>query len=495
MRSPIHAGLAPVRSRQQRHFVLHAMALGLCVSSLAALGLAIGRWIGVIDIGLPAAALVMAAGPVLGLIVGLIIRSAWHRAAVAVDEHYDLKDRSATALAFTMNPTPTVLHELQVSDAATHLATVEPHKVVPYRLPRSLPIALGVLALALFALLVNPFGSPTVDATPAVALPQIVAEAEKIEEHLKDLEELAKQEPNEELKKLLKELQKLVEEMKQPGVDEREALAKLSEMQAALAAEQAQYNTSLVDGQLAALGEALSASQSTDGAGKALQDAKYEKAAQELEKLEDPPTDRKEAKALEEKLKQVAKAMSDVGLGSMSEATGELADGVKSGKGKFQKGAKVLAKAAKDQARRKKVTNFLANEIDRLNECKCQCNGGPEGKKPQKSTSPSSSWGRTTSGNVQGDKTSLLAERKMEQITGTSSGEGESEVETTHSAEGRQNAQRGYKDVYKEYRRMSEAVLDNEPIPLGHRQTIRKYFELIRPSAGEMEKKDGGESK
>jgi hypothetical protein len=28
---------------------------------------------------------------------------------------------------------------------------------------------------------------------------------------------------------------------------------------------------------------------------------------------------------------------------------------------------------------------------------------------------------------------------------------------------------------------MSEAVLDSEPIPLGHRQTIRRYFELIRP--------------
>ena len=30
---------------------------------------------------------------------------------------------------------------------------------------------------------------------------------------------------------------------------------------------------------------------------------------------------------------------------------------------------------------------------------------------------------------------------------------------------------------------MSEAVLESEPIPLGQRQTIRKYFELIRPGA------------
>ena len=32
---------------------------------------------------------------------------------------------------------------------------------------------------------------------------------------------------------------------------------------------------------------------------------------------------------------------------------------------------------------------------------------------------------------------------------------------------------------------MSEAVLDSEPIPLGHRQTIRRYFELIRPQGDE----------
>jgi len=32
---------------------------------------------------------------------------------------------------------------------------------------------------------------------------------------------------------------------------------------------------------------------------------------------------------------------------------------------------------------------------------------------------------------------------------------------------------------------MSEAVLETEPIPLGQRQMIRRYFESIRPSDGE----------
>ena len=58
-------------------------------------------------------------------------------------------------------------------------------------------------------------------------------------------------------------------------------------------------------------------------------------------------------------------------------------------------------------------------------------------------------------------------------------------METTHSPEGKQKAARAYKESYDKYKKMSEEVLDSEPIPLGHRQTIRKYFELIRPSGGD----------
>ena len=37
-----------------------------------------------------------------------------------------------------------------------------------------------------------------------------------------------------------------------------------------------------------------------------------------------------------------------------------------------------------------------------------------------------------------------------------------------------------------------EAALDSEPIPLGHRQTIRRYFELIRPQGAEADLKTPG---
>ena len=56
--------------------------------------------------------------------------------------------------------------------------------------------------------------------------------------------------------RLVKQIRDKIEEMKQPGVDVREALAKLSEMQSAIAAQQALYNVGLVDSQMKSLGEA-----------------------------------------------------------------------------------------------------------------------------------------------------------------------------------------------------------------------------------------------
>ncbi len=280
----------------------------------------------------------------------------------------------------------------------------------------------------------------------------------------------------------MEKLRKIAESMKEPGVDEREALAKLSEMQAAVQAQQAQYNTALVDGQLQSLGSALCAATPLEGAGKALQEAKLEKAAQELEKLDEPKLEHKQAKAVEEKLKQVARQMGEVGLGQLSSAVSDFAESLRGGKGKGKQATRVLAREVKNQARRKRVNELLNSELDNLKESKCNCqyNSLRRGKKPQKSTSPSSTFGATTSGNVLGDKTKLLGQRNQVDVTGQP-GDGPSDVETTASPEARQQARRGYKDVYQKYRKLSDAVLDSEPIPLGHRQTIRRYFELIRP--------------
>jgi hypothetical protein len=495
MQGHIYSELAPVRRRQQYMFMFGTTVLGILAGSAACgiLALTHRLWLW------PASPLwgvtALIGGALVGLAIGQIWRQSWHSAARAVDQHYRLKDRAATALEFLNRQETTTLQQLEIRDAADHLANVRAGEVVPFRLPRSLPYAAGLLAAAI-ALVALPTYQSRAQAEPAAPLPEVLAEAEKIAEDLEQLNELAREERNPELEKLVHELQELLEDMVQPDTDIKEALAKLSEMQAAIAAQQAQYNVGLVDGQLQSLGQAMMTAQPMEGAGKALAEAKYDRAAKELEDIEPPEFDKKEAQAAAERMKQVADAMGEAGLGEISDAVCEMCDGMQPGqKGKFMKGARKLAGLVQNQASRKRVNEILDSEMARLSECKGNCakNSMTKGKRPEKSISPTSTFGMSTSGNVIGDKTNLLAKRNLEEITGNP-GEGPSEMETMHSPEGREEAGRAYRDVYNKYKKESEAVLDSEPIPLGHRETIRRYFELIRPQNSDGDKVPPGTS-
>ena len=487
MRNRIQGALEPVRRRQLGLLLMRSAAWGLLAGSAGGVYLGVVRLMGrPVPTGL--ALVFLVAVPALAVVVGALRGRNYRGAASAIDAHYKLKDRATTALDFVARSNPTVLHSMQLEDAQAHLDRIKPAEVAPLRIPRSLAYAASLMLVALTLLLWPVSPGKSAKAGPAAPLASIVAEAEKIVEDLKQIDELAKSERNTDLEKLVKDLVEKAEEMKQPGVDLKEALAKLSEMQAAIAAEQAKYNVGLVDGQLQSLGAAMQAAEATDAAGQALQDGKFDQAVKELEKLESPPIDKKETKTLEEKLKQAAKSMGDVGLGQMSGAATEMAEGTAGGnKSKFQKATKTLANLTKGHAGRRRIKQILDQELDALDESKAgECNSqyAIRGKKPEKSNQASNDWGATTSGNVLGDKTKLQAGRKVEEITGTP-GEGPSEMETTHSPEGKQKAARAYKESYGKYKKMSEDVLDTEPIPLGHRQAIRKYFELIRPQNGD----------
>ena len=82
------------------------------------------------------------------------------------------------------------------------------------------------------------------------------------------------------------------------------------------------------------------------------------------------------------------------------------------------------------------------------------------------------------------------ASDERQQVSGMI-GEGPSRRDLIRSDEGQtEQAVRAYRDVYPEFRRQAEDVLLHEPLPLGHRQLIRQYFEAIRPSSdGRQERK------
>ena len=111
-------------------------------------------------------------------------------------------------------------------------------------------------------------------------------------------------------------------------------------------------------------------------------------------------------------------------------------------------------------------------------ECSCAGNSNKKG---------GNNWGLGKSSNEPGDKTSKLNSAKKMNIKGQQGDSGEVDVETIKSSEQKQEAVREYRKQAKKYEQMSESVLSEEAIPLGHRQTIRRYFESIRPSGAETD--------
>jgi hypothetical protein len=437
--------LEPVRRRQLGIEVVRASAIGFMVGSLLAVVAGILRWQNAGNAAAIWAGVFFLAGPLIGALIGVLRGRSIRLAAATVDRCYELKDRAVTAVDFIRRGQPSPLHVLQVADAEQHLRGIDVRRVAPFRIPKVLPYALAASVLAL-GLLLWP-QTARVHARPSEPLDAVVAAALEAEESLEDLQEAARKENDPKLKELVQKLSETIQEMKLPGVDTKEALAKLSEMQAAITAQQAQFNVGLVDAQMQSLGEAMASTQALEGAGQALQDGKYDKAADQLEKAE-PKFDRKEAKTLKDKLAQAAKAMQEAGLAELSTATTELSEAMEDAD--TAAGAcKKLGNLARDQGRRKKINDLLSLQCRNLSECKgnCQKNNTAKLRLRKKSEKPTSAWGMSTSGNTDGELTKLDSARQKEQIKGEM-GEGESETETTHMPEGRQAAARAYHEQY-----------------------------------------------
>lgn len=487
MREILFRQLQPVRQRQWTVSVARAAVWGLSGGSIAAAVLGVLRLVGWLSatgagwgllLGVPVLAAVSAA-------VWGWLKTDWLPAARAIDGHYELKDRTETALAFLRHEQvgqTDELQQLQLADAVQHLQRVEAKQVVPFAMPNSFRWSLATTALAV-VLLCWPTGHSQLSAGPSKPLDAILAEAEIVEEDLKELLEELPEDHSPEVEALIKEMLAKAEEMKEPGVDLREALAKLSEMQSALQAAAAEFNVAATDEAMKAIGEALQSSEALQEAGKALEQGQYDKAAEQLAKLDDPKLDRKESRAVSDKLKKASESAGQQGMKKLSEAAKEAAEGLdKDNPSQCKSGLCKLGECAKKQGNCKKIGDMLKKQCDKLGECKSNCQGNCQNEGNKLANKPSLKAGKGTNSEIQGDRTDLAAKHNEEKIQGLKGDQGDSDVETLTTPEGNEEAKRGLKDVYHKYRKLSDAVLESEDIPLGHRQTIRRYFEAIRPN-------------
>lgn len=497
MNHPILKLLIPVQRRQQISRGLQCATVTIAISASVGIMCLLARWF---QPTLPVDWLL----PVMTTIVAFptAIAFLWpvrrHTAARIIDVHCRLKDRTTTALQFAGLANRTDIQELQLADAQVHLSKMDPKEARPIVAPPySLWAATACAGLIACFLIPKPQPLTIETSEPLQVVSDQVALLE--ETMVEELELLVKEQETPELKELVEELKEMLEEMKAPDVDQRDALSKLSEMQFAITDAVKQMDIAQIDAQLQQLAEAMKASEAMQAAAQAMEEGRYEKAATELEKIDASTMTRKERDAVVANMKKLSKNLGGGKKGELSDAIQEITEGLEeTDASKCKDGQCKAAGVCKKQATKKKIGECLSCQLNRLSECKGCCQGECKtiGNSIAKTKSPSNQWGNGASNSPTGDeKTSLESQRKQENITGMA-GDGPSEREVTSTPEAEQDATRRYTEKYVEFRKKMEEVIDSEPLPLGHRETVRRYFESIRPTneqSSAIEKKSGAE--
>lgn len=485
-----------VRIRMRIQRILLWFSHGLIAGGSICLFAAVHRLMG-LSADLAVMLIVLGSACGAGVLFGLSQKPSLFDAAAMIDARCGLKDRTTTMLQFLTNGSNAPMHQLAVQDAAQHLAAFGAADVAPLGFPGHIRWSGSITVLAFVSLLI-----PVPDkAVAAVIGPSesYSAIAAQISDDLTELDRMADTTDSEELHRLVAELRVRRQKLHDDDKDIRSALATLSDMQALMAQQHAEFNVEATETQLQTLAQAMSTAPPLKSASEALKNRDYDAAAEALNKVDDAKMDRAESRSSAEKLSELADVMKTQGLKRLQEPVSELADAIEEQDAdKLSKASEDLAREVRRHAAAKAMALMLKNKSQSLSELKALSRSGSGSKSGQgqtvdqqktseqsqtasRSNKGSRNAGSEQAGDMDGAKTNLESQRQLARLGGLRGTEGESDYESVDSADGEGQVQRRAVQTFAKYRKLSEAVLESEPIPLGQRQTIRNYFESIRP--------------
>jgi hypothetical protein len=289
-----------------------------------------------------------------------------------------------------------------------------------------------------------------------------------------------------------------------------DAMLQLARMTAIVESSAAAFDALMLEQALQEMGQQLEGLEGFEGIAELLQSSEHERAAAALAQLGENIASHNQSlpaagSLTQQRLGQMANWAGTKGLGELSESLSTASEGIQKGSCKQCKsGLCKTGNCVGKYGKRIKVSRAMRSQLAKLSECKSclgkkycqgccsggQCKGGqckgkgiaigPASLVFKESNSPSQKAGTAAAMNLFGRQTDLDGNRQQTQISGQL-GAGPSETETEVSETGSQQAARHYREVYGKYRKMSDAVMIEEAVPLGHRQIIRNYFERIHP--------------
>ena len=469
--------------RRLLHHLWHNTAIGLLTGSLAALALAAFCTAAGLPVSpiWPIALSVFAA--LTAAAAAIIKRPTVRQTATWLDAAANLSDSLATALEFSQLPAPSPVQSLQLQLASHQLEKLNPHDLVPLQTPLRWKQAVIATAAALLLAIVGPQLTRIVaPVDPQISAAQTAPQAQALQEQLKELQQQTPQDQS--LTEALESMNQTLSELAENPGTPREAFAKLSTLENSLQQLQQQLRSPANAKALAEIGEALQLSEDTQPAGKALAEGDFPKAETELRKLNLPEADRQTRRAVAEQLRRVQQQSQQ---SSQTEQTGNAAEQMAKGlednnQQAFQDGAQQLAAQARQQNSRKKMAEMLEQQSESLAAMRADFESqagniaqgqGKGGRKAGKGSS-TDPRGQATS------QTPTTAAKQL-QLKGENSGQGDSQTETLPAEREEQTAEREYRQNLQRYESLQESSLESELLPPGQKQTIRRYFQLIRP--------------
>lgn len=495
--APIEKMIRDVSRRQWRRLFFYRMLGVFFVSEIITAILLLIECFG--DLGAGSvwmiSGITLSIGAVVGLLAGLTVRFDHMVAARLIDSRFELKDRVLTALSLNRSGRSDGMARLQLDDTLNAVASIrvselgfsgKKKKIVP-----SLILMSVIFAICLaFSFIENRSNAYTVEPIPElVRLTEEVRQEilEPVEFDLPRTSPKQEQDWQEQTNKLQKKLEEQVQKLEENMDDPKEMLAALSEMEEAIRQTLSQFDTQTEERALSDLGSVLSESAVLTNAGKAMKAGRWSDASKELQKADLDKMNNEDRKKTSSRLKKLSKDQKNKNRQTDSNQTERLANSISAGdNGLTGNLLKQLSDRIERYSLRKGICRSLQKRLAFLCSCKSNCsgccaNGQNGGQKIQKSNKGGKNSGKGRAGDPRtGQDSKLSSTRRQNQLNGMS-GEGPSEIETLSSDEAAGNAVRPYSEVYREYKKKSESVLESEPIPLGNRQIIRRYFESIRP--------------
>jgi hypothetical protein len=454
---------------------------------------------------------------------GFLARVSRLRAASLADRRFDLEDRLANAVAFLDCERPTEFMRAHLRETAVHLGTVRPELAVPFRSPGGLP-ALAAAALVLGLLVILPSfatsGSPTTEPAEPTLPPLRFAAEDTVRTMLEHTDAAG----DARLAEVLRDLERLYARIRAGELGRDEALRRFGEVEAKLddvehartEGRPARTWRRELEKALGETGKTLRKSPASAGLGRALENLKLDEAARETRSLAGevagktptlkltPEQSQALAKVLERAagksrrtLESLSKHMNDAAreltredLEAMAKSLEQMARDIE----KLDQEREELADLARidDELEEAKSTVSALRRADdgtwTFSVTKGDRAGGffeLAGDFPEEKGEPASGAGDEAVGDGTGGEPERIDATKKPVLLPGKWGDGPGLVEIVRGAAAEGVATAEYRDVAEAARRLAEAAVHSEDIPLGYRLYIKRYFQLIRPRSDE----------